>query len=76
MVTTGPSTNSLYRETTKQKIARVFQSIKCALIGSIATLAAIGLIWCIKNTKAIAIVIAHPDVVAELKIESQMEVKK
>jgi len=75
MVTTAP-TNTLYRETTKQKIARLFQSIKCALIGSIATLAAIGLIWCIKNTKAIAIVIAHPDVVAELKIESQMEVKK
>lgn len=75
MVTTAP-TNTLYRETAKQKIARLFQSIKCALIGSIATLAAIGLIWCIRNTKAIAIVIAHPDVVAELKIESQMEVKK
>lgn len=75
MVTTAP-TNTLYRETPKQKIARVFQSLKCALIGSLATLAAIGLIWCVKNTKAIAIVIAHPDVVAELKIEQQMEVKK
>lgn len=75
MVTTAP-TNTLYRETAKQKIARLFQSLKCALIGSLATLAAIGLIWCVKNTKAIAIVIAHPDVVAELKIESQMEVKK
>lgn len=75
MVTTGP-TNTLYRETVKQKIARVFQSLKCALIGSLATLAALGLIWCVKNTKAIAIVIAHPDVVAELKIDTQMEVKK
>lgn len=75
MVTTAP-TNSLYRETAKQKIARFFQSIKCAMIGSLATLLAIGLIWCVRNTKAIAVVIAHPEVVAELKIDTQMEVKK
>ena len=70
------ASNPLFRETKKQKISRFFQSVKCALIGSIATLAAIGLIWCVKNTKAIAVVIAHPEVVAYLKIDTQMEVKK
>lgn len=78
-MTTQP-TNTLYRPSLWTRITKtisaLWQSLKCALIGSLATLFAIALIWCIQNRAALGVVISHPDVVAGLKIESSTEIKK
>ena len=68
--------NTLYRPSKKERILAAWQSIRCALVGSLATLMALGAIWCVQNAKALSVVISHPDIVAGLKIESFAEIKK
>lgn len=65
--------NTLYRPSNKLVYGLMF---KGAVIGIFASIIAYCSFWIVKNHKAVAVTIAHPEIVAEIVIETKMALKK